>query len=40
MLINKKQLLYTRQYGSGIVVYFLNMANSQLFKTSIKKYKR
>lgn len=39
MLINKKQLLYTRQYGSGIGSFFKNIANSELFKTSLKNIK-
>ena len=36
MLINKKQLLYIRQYGSRIGIFFKNIVNSQLFKTSIR----
>ena len=38
-MINKKQLLHTRQYGSEIGSFFKNIFNSQFFKTSIKSMK-
>ena len=39
MLANRKQLLYTRQYGSGICSFYKIIANSELFKTSSKNVK-
>ena len=39
MWINKKRFLYTSQYGGGIGSFFKNIANSELFKTSLKNVK-
>ena len=38
-MITKKQLLYTKQCGSGIGSFFKNTANVQLFRMSIKNIK-
>jgi len=39
MLIKKKELLYTIQYGGGIASFLKNIVNSQLLKRSIRNIK-
>ena len=39
MRINKKQLLYTRQYGRDFGGFFKIIANSELFRASLENIK-